>query len=132
MRFYQTRGSILFRLLVLRDKQPVKFAISVIAQLLCYRRGMALDAQKLKFLWKLHDLIWGQQIAPRDDGADCWKVTRFAAIRLIADSLLSHCLTDPLDRLKIIDAKHYSTPAFAMKVGPVRHRDREASSCPAR
>ena len=50
-------GGILSGSMVLRDEQPVKFAVGAVAQLLGDCRGLALNPQELVFRAKLHDLI---------------------------------------------------------------------------
>lgn len=56
--------------MVLRDKQPLKFAAGIVTQLLRNRRGLSLHRQELVFRAALHDFIRCQQIAAREVVAD--------------------------------------------------------------
>ena len=80
--------------MALRDKQPVKFFIGVVAQLLRNRCCLALNTEELVFRAELHDFIRGQQIAPGEVVADAGRITRPVAFRLIAGGFLAHHLAE--------------------------------------
>ena len=105
-------GGILSGSMVLRDEQPVKFAVGAVAQLLGDCRGLSLNPQELVFRAKLHDFIRGQQITSGEVVADTGGITRPVAVRLIAGGFLSHHLAQPFRRLKIIHPKDLLHPGI--------------------